>query len=122
MKEFAAEYQAAHRRAVKLWGPAKLHPCAMCPGQAAQWAYDRCDPSSRENYSDWPEFYMPLCRNCHVKYDGPNGGARQAIKRVRRYTPRDCFVPYVPPVPVPKVKVPTSPKTEAEWDLYLATR
>jgi hypothetical protein len=115
------EYQAAHRRVRKLWGRASQYPCVMCDHQAEQWAYDWADPSSREYYSDWPEFYMPLCRSCHVKFD--QTGCYAVIKRIRRYTPGDNFVPYVPPSPAPRpAPIPKRPQTEAEWDRYLAAR
>lgn len=75
-------YGAAHSRVKRLWGPANVHLCVQCGSQAGEWAYDGTDPmelcTSRRNilglpsevaYSRYPEFYMPMCRGCHVKMD-----------------------------------------------------
>ncbi|AYD82237.1 hypothetical protein SEA_WAMBURGRXPRESS_58 [Mycobacterium phage Wamburgrxpress] len=70
----------AHDRIARLWGPASAHPCVDCAKPAKDWAYDGTDPdqllgkpaskvTSGSWYSIFPEFYMPLCRSCHVKRD-----------------------------------------------------
>ena len=116
-------YQIAHRRVKRLWGPASDYPCVKCGGAEAHWAYDGTDPtahvwSQRCFYSQWPEFYMPLCPPCHGYFDA------HWYEIVR--------VP-VPPSPPPRAKKPAverkkrqrkqpviaNPKTEREWDIYL---
>lgn len=72
-------YGQAHRRASALWGPAKAYPCIKCGRVAGQWAYDGTDPTelmtltrkagSAYLYSEWPEFYMPMCVKCHRARD-----------------------------------------------------
>jgi hypothetical protein len=120
------EYQAAHRRVVYLWGKASQYPCAHCGGAAHHWAYDWTDPSSREDYSHFPEFYMPLCRSCHRRYDAT--GCYPVIAKVRRYTPGDepFLEPFfIPPICAPRIRrspAPTRPQTEAEWDQWAAAR
>ena len=71
-------YTAAHRRCWREWGRAADHPCVDCQTQAREWAYDGTDPTELcgedeygpgRVYSRFPEFYMPLCRQCHVTRD-----------------------------------------------------
>ena len=71
-------YMAAHDRVRVLWGRASEHCCVGCEKPARDWAYDGTDPSERYgtnsvgtylHYSVWPEFYMPMCRGCHLKRD-----------------------------------------------------
>ena len=71
-------YSAAHGRAKSLWGSASSYPCVECGRQAIDWAYDGTDPSERRGrtpsgslcaYSPYPEFYMPMCRKCHIGRD-----------------------------------------------------
>lgn len=75
---------AAHSRCASPWGRASQYPCVECGKRAAQWAYDGTDPmESLEGiahgsrgavsyvlYSQWPEFYMPMCIPCHRRRDG----------------------------------------------------
>ena len=77
------DYAGAHARAKRLWGSASLHPCVHCGEQAQDWAYDHTDPTAlkemtrpregrkqaERDYSLWPEFYMPLCKSCHISFD-----------------------------------------------------
>jgi hypothetical protein len=67
-------YAAAHLRVVRERGDAAAHRCARCPSPADEWAYDHTD--SREllddvgrPYSLNPNFYLPLCRPCHRRFD-----------------------------------------------------
>lgn len=74
--------QACHQRVRRLWGTPDNYPCINdCGKQAKDWAYDGTDPGevylkpSREGKtirpcSLWPEFYMPMCRQCHKTRDG----------------------------------------------------
>ncbi|AGC34057.1 hypothetical protein Nacho_0068 [Mycobacterium phage Nacho] len=71
-------YEMAHQRCRRLWGRAATHLCAMCSlRRATDWAYDGTDPTALSRpgwygplwFSRYPEFYMPLCRSCHVRFD-----------------------------------------------------
>lgn len=68
----------AHRRVWKLWGPASRYRCIDCLGPAKDWAYDGTDPTERlvmesrdrgQRYSQYPEFYAPKCKKCHLSRD-----------------------------------------------------
>lgn len=88
-------YGQAHRRASALWGPAKRHPCVTCGNLAAQWAYDGTDPTqlldlarvkgSAYFYSEWPEFYMPMCTKCHRARDSASMQAELREYRIWRH-------------------------------------
>lgn len=74
-------YAGAHHRCRALWGRVQQYPCIECGEAAEEWAYDGSDPSQlydtkqdwqlRSNvpYSRFPEFYMPMCKQCHKKSD-----------------------------------------------------
>lgn len=72
-------YKAAHARCRREWGSPSQYPCAHCGGAAREWGYDGTDPDELcgpdhngapgRVYSQFPEFYMPLCRLCHTKLD-----------------------------------------------------
>jgi hypothetical protein len=70
-------YNTAHDRCSALWGPARNHPCVGCGSVAEHWAYDGTDPIElcglqkgySRVFSRYPEFYMPLCRDCHGPRD-----------------------------------------------------
>jgi hypothetical protein len=70
-------YGAAHHRCRRLWGKANQYDCANgCGRRAMDWSYDGCDPNEhcepdglRRVYSQYPEFYMPVCRFCHAPAD-----------------------------------------------------
>lgn len=104
-------YQNAHNRVRRLWGKPTQYPCVLCNGPATQWAYDGTDPTARTGiercwYSNWPEFYMPLCRTCHSRFDA------KWYELVKVSAP--------PKARKPKVEaIITNPKTEREWDTYL---
>ncbi|AYN57134.1 HNH endonuclease [Mycobacterium phage BigCheese] len=83
-------YNAAHSRVKALWGPARQYQCVACDSRAANWAYDGTDPDQRYGpasggesfmyYSTFPEFYMPMCKKCHLRMDG-----RLAAEELREY-------------------------------------
>lgn len=87
-------YLTAHLRVKRTWGVARLHDCVNCGARADDWAYDGCDETQllgigsdrRSNrlswYSRYPEFYMPLCRTCHGRFDG--GAAALELNTYRR--------------------------------------
>lgn len=73
-------WSSAHNRITIAWGPARLYDCVACASPAQDWAYDGTDPSelfgrhaSNKNamhfYSRYPEFYMPMCKKCHMRRD-----------------------------------------------------
>lgn len=77
-KGAAASITAMHHRCRSLWGPASGYPCVNCNEMAAHWAYDGTDPNQLYGpttggywcyYSEWPEFYMPMCARCHNRRD-----------------------------------------------------
>lgn len=76
-------YEAAHQR-IKRWrGAAKELQCVNCLEPASDWAYSGLCPNERVEqvrayllaYSDDPEQYEPMCRQCHMRKDvgRPNG-------------------------------------------------
>lgn len=72
-------YMAAHRLVRRLRGEASEHICAHCGGRSDEWSYSggdaaelidvRPDRNTRARYSLDPDFYTPLCRSCHRRYD-----------------------------------------------------
>ena len=66
-------YFAAHMRVRSARGPAKLRACEHCGARASDWAYTHVDPaeicSDQGAYSSSPDFYIALCRGCHVRFD-----------------------------------------------------
>jgi hypothetical protein len=83
-------YNASHERVYALWGTACQYPCVKCGCTAQDWCYDGADPSqilgSKNGsvlmyYSAWPEFYMPMCRKCHLRRD--RSLARQELNEYR---------------------------------------
>lgn len=75
-------FESAHGRVRGLWGSPSQFPCVSCGTTAHDWAYDGTDPSQHLGrplsaratgcpcfYSSWPEFYMPLCKKCHLAKD-----------------------------------------------------
>ena len=83
-------YKAAHDRVRRLWGSASQYRCVTCNESAQQWAYDDPDflighGGTRSfttgelipmTYSQWPEFYMSMCRSCHKRKDLAARGGR----------------------------------------------
>jgi hypothetical protein len=96
-------YRAAHARVTSLFGKAGLHRCIECGRAADDWAYDGTDPSERESlqsgsvvkYSAWPEFYMPMCRQCHMIRD--HAGAWRGKAAFGCGHPRSADNSYIPP-------------------------
>jgi hypothetical protein len=73
-KRDVVSYSQAHRRIRESLGRAPEHACAQCADPAHQWAYNHEDPAKRMStegypYSMNPEYYTPLCRSCHVRFD-----------------------------------------------------
>lgn len=69
-------YGAAHRRMVKLRGPAGTHPCHDCGCPARDWSYQGGDPNELSADNEWnsrysldPAYYVPRCRLCHNHFD-----------------------------------------------------
>lgn len=58
------------------------------------WAYDGTDPGQQVDkkgdkaliYSSWPEFYMPMCRKCHIRRD--RGAAAEELSEFREWKSR----------------------------------
>mgnify|MGYP000269992262 CR=1 FL=1 len=82
-----AGYLAAHDRVRKAYGLASSHSCQHCGGRASDWAYDHNDTGEKTGthgrasalaYSTNPDHYLPLCRSCHIVFDGPSRLPRQA--------------------------------------------
>lgn len=66
-------YRNAHNAVRAERGPANLHQCIWCLGDAEQWAYDHADPNeltdSGRPYSLTTAHYRPMCTRCHRVYD-----------------------------------------------------
>ena len=71
----AVGYSQAHRRLIKVRGPARDHMCE-CGCAAYEWAYQGGDPNELVSplhgcvYSTDANLYKPMCRSCHRKMDG----------------------------------------------------
>jgi hypothetical protein len=88
-------YNTMHARLKAQRGPASRNTCEHCGAQAAQWAYDHADPSSRfEDRSDARykagvrrfEYsldvghYLALCSPCHRAFDIKHSPRHNAAK------------------------------------------
>ncbi len=70
-------YLIAHYRVSDTRGRAAERLCVHCGDPAADWAYDHQDPGELVGrhgdcllaYSADPDYYIPLCRPCHAKFD-----------------------------------------------------
>jgi choline dehydrogenase-like flavoprotein len=68
-------YSAAHWRVYAQRGRASEYRCVHCGSQAEDWAYDHCDPHAKRDdvdgrpYSLDPLRYLPLCSQCHTRFD-----------------------------------------------------
>jgi HNH endonuclease len=94
-------YNRAHYRVVKLWGKARQYPCISCGSPARDWAYDGMDPTGegvKWKYSIWPEFYMPMCHQCHLGRDRDVLGRFQDAPPTWRGAP--CLHPDGCPKPI----------------------
>jgi hypothetical protein len=62
-------YQYAHKWLCNNHGPASDYLCeGGCQGRAAEWAWVHGTTT-----------YVPLCRQCHMQYDGLSGAAGKCI-------------------------------------------
>lgn len=70
-------YVAIHDRLRRERGSASSYDCEHCGQPATDWAYDHDDPYERSNihrgriaqYSIDINHYLPLCRQCHTRFD-----------------------------------------------------
>lgn len=70
-------YIGAHARTRRARGRASLLSCRHCGADAKHWAYDHEDPNEltqlhagrMAKYSADPNHYIPLCVECHHKFD-----------------------------------------------------
>lgn len=71
------EYKTIHRKVNELCGSAKEHKCVKClEKDAKDWSYIH-----GKNPND-VESYQPLCRSCHMIYDGPTRGVNHGSARL----------------------------------------
>lgn len=63
-KKFTENYFTLHWRVRVARGPASGYTCEHCEAQAHDWA------QLHERDGQDPLDYMPLCRKCHIAYDG----------------------------------------------------
>lgn len=98
-------YHSLHKRVARALGSARLQKCVRCAEkgidkQASDWA--RIHTESGED--PWTD-YVPLCRPCHIFYDGINNGdpqigQRRAVQQQAKdrcpaghlYTPENTYV------------------------------
>jgi hypothetical protein len=59
-----SKYHKNHVMVRKARGPAWMQPCANCGNGASDWA------TIHGESGEQPVHYLPLCRACHVIYDG----------------------------------------------------
>lgn len=74
----AIDYNGAHDRVKRLYGPASQHACVGCGSQARHWSYDHADPDERLSvshptrgiaFSLDTDHYQPRCVPCHKRFD-----------------------------------------------------
>ncbi|MDQ0842413.1 hypothetical protein QFZ68_002093 [Streptomyces sp. V1I6] len=73
----AVSYVGAHARIRRTRGKASALDCQHCTDRAEHWAYDHQDPDELTQvidgrlakYSADPHHYIPLCVECHYKFD-----------------------------------------------------
>lgn len=73
-KPDSTDYSTVHHRVYRARGPAASYDCEHCGGPALDWAWLH----GKDGMS--PDDFMPLCRKCHVAYDG-NGDKSVATRR-----------------------------------------
>lgn len=68
-------YGQVHAGLCYFFGPASNHTCTSCPSTAAEWAYlhtagdEEVTDEAGRAYSENLEFYTPLCKPCHRRFD-----------------------------------------------------
>lgn len=92
-----ATSMTCHGRVKRLWGSASQFVCVSCESPAQDWAYDGTDPSEMylpatigrhyQRCSQWPEFYMPMCKRCHKGRDAAD--MAQELLEYRRWKSRN---------------------------------
>ena len=76
-------YNGVHIRLRSEHGPAKDYTCDHCGGEADDWAYTHEDPDERISSDGLAysvagrDFYIPLCRLCHRRFDVGRRSVRQ---------------------------------------------
>jgi len=78
-KRGVRKYSSAHEFVIAAKGRAAEHNCLHCGEQARDWAYNHEDPNEVEQYrkqtkavvaySMHAEYYIPLCKHCHLEFD-----------------------------------------------------
>lgn len=80
-------YQRIHQRLNAHFGKASDYDCVHCSGPAREWAYTNDDEDCRYGvngngytvaYSLKPEYYQPLCIDCHRAFDADHRDSRKA--------------------------------------------
>jgi hypothetical protein len=71
---FTSNYHIIHKYVRTTRGSASSYACVSCRSQAQEWAYNYQDPDDFLTTVDLmasrrPEFYEPMCKPCHRKYD-----------------------------------------------------
>ena len=59
------EYRLLHKRVYRARGKASAHECSGCLARARDWARIHTE----SGHDPWAD-YVPLCRACHIRYDG----------------------------------------------------
>jgi hypothetical protein len=73
-----SEYVRIHKRIYKARGKASGQQCVRCPKQAHDWARIH----GQDGQDPWAD-YVPMCRSCHIRYDGINEAVRTANQNRR---------------------------------------
>jgi len=70
------ETRRQHHAVVAARGKASDHDCVCCGRPARDWAFDHRDPAGPVRVENGRSFslciddYMPMCRPCHMAFDG----------------------------------------------------
>lgn len=97
----ADAYKNAHNAVRAKRGPASLHQCVWCWGDAEHWSYDNADKDERldgrRRYSVDVDHYRAMCARCHRTFDrlhredaGPDRREHEFSKARMRY-PREAL-------------------------------
>ena len=113
-------YGTAHAAVKRERGSASAYPCQNCGRPANDWAYtndagdlEQIDPRSGFRYADGVEFYVPLCRSCHKRFDLSHNPEHMAWKRA--YMSR--LAKEFPPSREDRSRAGKA-RAEAQWDGY----